>query len=117
MDAELGLAARQIVVCRLRPPLRHQLVTAVFAYRFRHDGLGIVYVAEEPRVRRTRKHTGWFAFRFRKRFVVDAIDAQRALAHHLALFVELPDTIGAGPRAVFAADALVVIDEHQTVFG
>ncbi len=49
--------------------------------------------------------------------VVDAVDAQRALLHHLLLLVELARAVRAGPRAVLAADALVVIDEHDAVLG
>ena len=44
------------------------------------------------------------------------VDAQRALGHHLALLVQLAHAVRARPRAVLAADALVVIDEHDAVF-
>src|SRR5690606_17612958 len=51
------------------------------------------------------------------RLVVDAIDAQRALLHHAALFADLARAIRARPRAELAADALVLVDQHDAVLG
>jgi hypothetical protein len=55
------------------------------------------------------------AVRWCKRRVLDAVDAERALGHHLALFIELARAVRTRPRAVLAADALVVVDEDDAV--
>ena len=55
--------------------------------------------------------------RLRQRLVVDAVHAQRALLHHLLVLVDLARAVGTGPRAVLAADALVVVDQHDAVLG
>ena len=59
---------------------------------------------------------GWRSLR-RQQLVVDAVDAQRALLHHLFLLVHFARAVGAGPGAVLAADALVVVDQHDAVLG
>ena len=74
-------------------------------------------VAEEARVGRAGHHARGLALRLGQRLVVDAVDAQRALLHHLLLLVELAHAVRTGPRAVLAADALVVVDEHDAVLG
>src|SRR3712207_2290746 len=56
IDSKLRLAARQVVVRGMGSPLRHELVAAVLADRFRHDRFWIVNVAEKSRVRRTGEH-------------------------------------------------------------
>src|SRR5690606_41439197 len=43
------------------------------------------------------------------------VRAAGALRHHTALLVELRRAIRAGPLAVTAADALVLVDQHETV--
>ena len=114
----LGLAPRQVVVGRTRALLGHQRVAAALADRLRHDRLRVVDVAEQARVGRAGQHAGRACGRARgSACVVDAIDAQRALGHHLALLVDLAHAVGAGPRAVLAADALVVVDQHDAVLG
>ena len=72
-------------------------------------------VAEQPRVRRAGQHARGLPVRFGQRLVVDAVDAQRALGHLLPLLVELAHAVRARPRAVLAADALVVVDQHDAV--
>lgn len=48
--------------------------------------------------------------------VVDAIDAERAFAHHPLVLVELPRPVGAGPGTQLAADADVGVHQHDAVF-
>src|SRR5258706_12880873 len=110
-----GLPARQVMIGWLRVPFGHQLISVALADRAADFRFRIVDVAEEPRIGRARHHTGWLAFGFGFRLVVDAIDAQRALGHHLAALAELPRAVRTRPRAVLAADALVVIDEDDAV--
>ena len=100
----------------LRLPLGHQRVAAALADRLRDLGVRILHVAEQPRAGRAGLDAGGLAVVRRQLLVVDAVDAQRALGHHLALLVELARAVGAGPRAVLAADALVVVDQHDAVF-
>jgi hypothetical protein len=108
---------RQVVVGRARVPLGHQRVAAALADGHRHHRVRVVHVAEQARAGRAGQHAGRLAFGFGQRGAGDAVHAQRALAHHLALFVELARAVGAGPAAVLAADALVVVDQHDAVLG
>src|SRR5690606_24274418 len=50
-------------------------------------------------------------------FVVDAVHAQRALLHHALDRRVLARAVGAGPRAQLAADALVLVHQHDAVLG
>jgi hypothetical protein len=74
-----------------------------------------VHVAEQSRTGRAGEHAGRLALALRQGLVGDAVDAQGALLHHLLLLVELANAVGAGPGAVLAADALVVVDQHDAV--
>src|SRR5689334_3032184 len=58
--------------------------------------------------------SGHTVFR-REGLVVDAVDAERAFLHHAFGDVELSGAIRAGPGAELAADALVLIDQHDAV--
>src|SRR6478672_6504194 len=92
-----GLAPREIMICGPRAPLRHELVSVALA-----DGLGdfrfrIVDVAEEARARRAGHHARGTPVALVERLVVDAVDAERALGHLLALHVDLANTVGTGP--------------------
>src|SRR5690606_21922506 len=49
--------------------------------------------------------------------VVDAVHAQRAFLHHAFDFGVLARAVGAGPRTQLAADALVLVDQHDAVLG
>ena len=119
MNADFSLALRQVMVGRACAPLGHGLVAAALGNGFGDHRLGVVHVAKKPGVGRTGQHAGGLALGLGlgQLGVGDAVHAQRALGHHLALFVELAGTVGAGPAAEFAADALVVIDQHTAVFG
>ena len=70
-----------------------------------------------PRPRRTGLHAGRLARDLRNVLVVDAVDAERAFLHHAFDFRILARTVGAGPAAELAADALVLVHEHDAVFG
>ena len=74
-------------------------------------------VAEMARARRTSHHAGGLAIDFLKTFVVNAVDAQSTLLHHAALFAVLARSVGTGPGTQLAADALVLIDQHDAVLG
>ena len=108
---------RQVVVGGLRPPLGHERVAVALGDRLRDFGLRVVDVAEEARVGGAGHDARGLAIGLGKRRVVDAIDAEGALLHHLLLRVELAHAVRAGPRAVLAADALVVVDQHDAVLG
>src|SRR5690348_8173130 len=108
---------RQVMVRRLGLPLGHERVAAVLADRARGLRVRIVDIAEEPRARRARHDARGLALRLGQARVVDAVDAQRALLHHLLGAVELARAVRAGPGAVAAADALVVVDEHDAALG
>src|SRR5215813_12150851 len=49
--------------------------------------------------------------------VVDPIDAQRALLHHADIFIELARAVGARPGAELAADAEILVHQHDAVLG
>src|SRR5690606_3482778 len=51
------------------------------------------------------------------RLVVDAVDAERALAHLARQRVHLARAVGAGPGAEPAADAVVPVHQHDPVPG
>jgi hypothetical protein len=51
----------------------------------------------------------------RQVLVIDPVDAQRALLHDAFVRVELAGSIGARPRAEFAANADRLVDEDDTV--
>ncbi len=77
-------AARQVVIGRLGAPLGHQRIAAVLADRARGVGLRVVDVAEDARRGRAGHDAGRLAIGLGHRRVVDAVDAQGALLHHLA---------------------------------
>ena len=52
-----------------------------------------------------------------QRLVVDAVHAQGALLHHAARVAVLARAVGAGPGTQLAADALVLVDQHDAVLG
>src|SRR5690606_633653 len=62
-------------------------------------------------------HAGRLPLRFRDVLVVDAVHAQRALLHHALDRVVLAGAVGAGPTAQLAADALVLVHQHDAVLG
>src|SRR5947208_2514986 len=88
--------------------VRHMV--AALADRTRHVRIGILDVAEQARAGRACLHARRLAVVGREGRVLDAIDAERALGHHLARLVDLARTVRARPRAVLAGDALVVVD-------
>src|SRR5207344_1630971 len=79
--------------------------------------LRVLHVAEQARPGRAGLHAGGLAVLLRQLLVVDAVDAEGALGHHLARFVDLARAVRAGPCAVLAADALVVVDQDDAVLG
>src|SRR5690606_20371239 len=62
-------------------------------------------------------HAGRNAVLRLQRFVIDAVDAQRAFLHDAVGVVVLARAIGAGPGAELAADACVRVDQHDAVLG
>src|SRR5258706_373601 len=69
------------------------------------------------RRRRTGGDAGRHAIDFLEVLVVDAVDAQRAFLHHPDIVVIFARAVGAGPRAQLAADAHVLVDQHDAVLG
>jgi hypothetical protein len=84
---------------------------------FETSDSAVVDVAEEARVRGAGHHARGFPVALGQRLVGDAVDAEGALLHHLLLGVQLAHAVRARPRAVFAADALVVVHEHDAILG
>src|SRR5277367_2748281 len=70
-----------------------------------------------PRLRRTRRNTRGNPLLFRHVLVVDAIDAERTLAHHAFIFIELARAVRARPGAQLAADTDVGVDQHDAILG
>src|SRR5438132_9560671 len=93
----IGLSPRQVVIGGPGLPFRHQLIPIAFANRLARFRFGVMDVAEESRVRRAGHYARGLALSLRLRLVVDAVDAQCALRHHLAALVELPRAIRTGP--------------------
>ena len=74
-----------------------------------------MYITKQTRIGRARQHTGRFALGFRQGFVINPIHTQGAFLHHLLLLIQFACTVRAGPGAVLAADALVVINQHNAI--
>src|SRR5262245_51423402 len=68
-----------------------------------------------PRPGRTCQYAGGLSLRRRQAVIVHAIDAQRALAHHMVDRVQLTRAIGASPRAQATTDAQGSIDQDDAV--
>ena len=47
--------------------------------------------------------------------IVNTINTEGAFRHDLPRFIELSSAVGAGPGTVFAADALVIVDQHDSI--
>ena len=99
----------------MRTPFRHQRIAAAFADGNRHFRIRIVHVAEQTRAGRARHYTRGFAFAFRQLLVINAIHAQRAFLHYLLVLVDFTRAVRTRPRAIFAADALVVVHQHDAI--
>jgi hypothetical protein len=74
-----------------------------------------VHVAEQPGIGWAGIDAGRTALGLGNGFVVDAVNAQGAFGHHAAIFVVLACAVGAGPGAVFAADAFIAVNENDAV--
>ena len=69
-----------------------------------------------PGTHRASRDARRHAFRFGKVFVINTINTKRALLHDAFARIILSGTIRAGPRAKFAPDAQVFVDQHDAVF-
>src|SRR3569833_1409990 len=74
-------------------------------------------MTESAGMRRTGRDAGWHAIGLGQIFVVNLVDAQRALLHRAVVFVELARAVRARPGAELAADAGIRIDENDAVLG
>src|SRR3984893_1826954 len=70
-----------------------------------------------PRRDRAGADAGGHALGGIERLVVDAVDAQRAFAHDAGRLVEFAGAVGTGPRAELAADAEILVHQHDAVLG
>ena len=70
-----------------------------------------------PRPRRARLHASRLPRFLGNGLVVDAVDAQRAFLHHPVDLAVLARAVRTGPRTQLAADALVLVDQHDAVLG
>src|SRR6185436_2514499 len=78
---------------------------------------GIAEIAEMARRGGAGGDAGRHALLGREGLVVDAVDAERALLHDAGILVELARAVGTGPRAQLAADAEILVDQHDAVLG
>src|SRR5690606_31152653 len=108
---------RQVAVDRLVPEFRHQRDAATLGDQFRHIRLRVAQVAEVARTRRADLHAGRLALGLGEVLVVDAVHAERALLHDALDLAVLARAVRAGPRAQLAADALVLVHQHDAVLG
>ena len=108
---------RQVLVHRLVAHLRHQIEPAALGDKLRHIAVGIAEIAKVPRLRRAGGNAGRHPLRLRNVRIVDTVDAQRALAHHALVLVELARAIRTRPGAQLAADTDVGVDQHDAVLG
>ena len=116
--ARCGVGARrQVFVGRVIAEFRHQVDAAALRHQLRDRRRGIAEIAEMPGAGRAGGDAGRHAVFLGQIVVVDAVDAQRAFLHHADIGVELARAVGAGPAAQFAADALVLVDQHDAVRG
>ena len=106
---------RQIAIDRRVTEFGQQRHAAAFGDELRHLRFRIAEVAEVARARRAHLHAGGLAFGLGEVLVVDAVDAQRALLHHAFDLAVLARAVRAGPRTQLAADALVLVDQHDAV--
>ena len=74
-------------------------------------------VAEVAGAGRAGAHAGGDAVDLGNVWVVNAIDAEGAFLHHARRPVHLAGAVGAGPGAEAAADAVVLVDQHDAVLG
>src|SRR5271165_2952244 len=77
----LRLPRRKIAVDRGVAKLGHQAEARALGGQARNIGVGIIEIAEQPRVRRTGEYAGRLPILRRQHHIVDAVDAQRALLH------------------------------------
>ena len=73
-------------------------------------------ITEQPCRGRARHHAGRLSLGLWKGFIIDAVNAQRAFGHHLTVLIKLPDAVRTGPGAVLAANALVIVNQHNAIF-
>ena len=106
---------RQVFVDRPGPLLRHQIHAAALSDHDRDIRRRVAEIAEVPGVGRTGAHAGRHPVDLGDRLVVDAVDAQRAFLHHAGGEIHLAGAVRAGPGAQSAADAFVLVDQHDAV--
>src|SRR5258708_220301 len=70
-----------------------------------------------PGGRRTGRDARRYALDLLEVLVVDAVDAQGALLHHADVVVVLAGAVRARPRAQLAADAQILVDQHDAILG
>src|SRR5215467_2830772 len=100
---------RQIFVDWPVAHVRQQVETAALFHKLGHRARRITEIAEMPRASWTGAHARRDTILRRESFIIDTIDAERALFHRAVVVVVLPRAIGAGPGAQLAADASVGI--------
>src|SRR5438445_2453373 len=98
-------------VVNLRTVARLRLLDAVLARRQKllQRSLRICQVAEGAYLGRTRFDAGWCLS------AVHAMRAESALFHNARVFPEKAGVIRAGDQAILAADAVLLIDHHDSV--
>ena len=108
---------RQVLVGRRVAELRHQVEAAALGHQARGRRVRIGEVAEVARAGRARPHARRNAVLLGQIGVVDPVDAQRALLHHALIGIQLARAVRAGPGAQAAADAELLVDQHDAVLG
>jgi hypothetical protein len=110
-------ARGEVLVGGLVAEFRHEVVAFTLGDEAGDGRIGIAEVAEVAGVHRAGGDAGRLALLDGQVLVVDAVDAKRAFLHHAADDVELARAIGAGPGAQPAADAQILVDQHDAVLG
>src|SRR5215510_3924014 len=107
----------QVFVDGLVAELCQQVEATALVHEPGYGAPWLSQVAEVARARWAGAHAGWDAVFLCKVFVVNPVDAQRALLHDAVAVVIFARAIGAGPRAQLAADAGLGVDQHDAVLG
>ena len=108
-------AGRQIAVDRRGAAFGHQRHAAPLGHQLRDLGGGVAQIAEMARRGGAGAHAGGDAVGLVHGRVVDAVGAQRAFLHDAAGVVEFAGAVGAGPGAQAAADAQILVHQHDAV--
>src|SRR5262249_25818801 len=114
-NGSLALAYGQVFVGRPVAHFRHEVVASSLANELRHRRVLVAEIAEMTGAGGARGHTRRNAVLGGQIFIVDLVDAKRALLHDAGILVELPRPVRTGPGTELAADAGVGVHKDDAV--